>query len=177
FVVLDVLEDVEADDAVDLLRVELGALRAGEREEIRRDPDVGEAPELRRQLPDVVRLDVGGDDALAVGEEARLVADAGADLQYPAPEVRLEALVEPLIVRAERRHPPERDRADVVGGRLPAEVLQDRKDGLERVLQADLLPFLVRAAVVRDRDLVDARAHPRDLARDLRLDAEPLALE
>ena len=55
--------------------------------------------------------------------------------------------------------------------------LQERPDRLERVLQPDLLALLVGAAVVRDRHFVDARAHPRDLAGDLGLDAEVARLQ
>ena len=87
-VVLDVLEDVQADDRVDALGGEVADVRVREREAERGDADVRAALELRLQLADVVRLDVGGDDALLVREEAGLVPDAGADLEDAVPEPR-----------------------------------------------------------------------------------------
>src|SRR4051794_28846909 len=57
---------------------------------------------------------------------------------------------------------------------------QDAIQGVEGVLEADLLALLVGAARVADRDLVDAPrrlAAPRDLGGDLRLEAEAVRLE
>src|SRR3954453_14932512 len=45
-------------------------------------------------------------------------------------------------------------------------------DGEDAVAPGDLLALFVRAAVVGDRHLVQARAAAQDLRRDLRLEAE-----
>ena len=79
---LDVLEHVHAHDRVDAARRCRSARSAslsGKRNDATRTLlAVLEPP---AQLAQVVRLDVGGDDPLAVGEVARLVADARADFE------------------------------------------------------------------------------------------------
>src|SRR6185436_6421352 len=56
--------------------------------------------------------------------------------------------------------------------RRPAPEAKNRIDGLEGVFQPDLLSFLIRSSVIRDRHFVDARPHGGHLLRDLGLDAE-----
>ena len=173
-VILDVLEHVHADDRVDPLLFEVGAVLRGERKPERGDADVSLFLEPRAELPHVVRLDVRRDDALFVGEKTRLVPHTRADLEDARPEPGLDPVVKPAVVDRELSHPAQRDRPDVAVGRLPAEVLENRPDGLEGVLGADLLAFLVRAPAVRDGDFENPGAHARHLARDLGLDAEAL---
>src|SRR6476469_8598473 len=62
-----------------------------------------------------------------------------------------------------------------VRGPVPDDAVQ----GVEGVLQADLLPLLVGPPGVADRDLVNApgRAAPGDLGRHLRLEAEPVGAQ
>jgi hypothetical protein len=106
-------------------------------------------------------------------------------LPNPAPISRtrgptdlLEPVREPLVVWLELAHARERHVADVarVLG-LAHGVAHDRPHRGERVLQADLLALLVRAAVVRDGHLEDPVAAARHLGRDLRLDAEAAGLD
>src|SRR5436190_14491838 len=61
-------------------------------------------------------------------------------------------------------------------------VADDADERAEGVFQADLLTFLVGAAGVADRHLVDAPGRParpaaRDLGRDLRLEAAAVAAQ
>ena len=58
-VVLDVLEDVEADDGVDRLGRKVAGVVAGEGKTERSDPDVRAPVVLAPELLDVVGLDVG----------------------------------------------------------------------------------------------------------------------
>ena len=54
-------------------------------------------------------------------------------------------------------------------------VAQNCEDRFECVLESDLLPFFVGAAIVGDRNFVDAGAAACELQRDFRLDAESRA--
>ena len=56
-------------------------------------------------------------------------------------------------------------------------VLQDAPHGADAVAPADLLAFAVGTAGVRDADLVDATAEPRDLGGDLGLEPEAVFLD
>src|SRR4051812_31463784 len=55
---------------------------------------------------------------------------------------------------------------------VPEAVLEERPHGREAVLPRDLLPLVVGAPVVADRQLVDPEAATADLGGQLRLDAE-----
>src|ERR1022692_3761623 len=59
----------------------------------------------------------------------------------------------------------------------PDAVLDDRVDGANPVLPADLLPLVVGPPRVADGDLVDAQPHLGDLGGQLGLDAEPALLD
>ena len=87
-VVLDVLEDVQADDRVDRLRREVGPIGVREGKAERCDADVRPVAEPSLQLADVVRLYVGRDDPLPLDEEARLVPDPRPDLRIRFPRKR-----------------------------------------------------------------------------------------
>ena len=94
------------------------------------------------------------------------------------PEGAAKAIREPAVVGLELGHAGQRDVPDVLGIlRLPHRVAHDRPEGRDGVLPADLLAFLVGAPVVRDRHLVDPVAAPRDLRRDLGLEAEAVRLD
>src|SRR6202162_5399000 len=108
----------------------------------------------------------------------RQVPEARADLQHAAPERVREPSDEPAVVGLELCEARQCDVADVSGlFRLAEPVLDDRPERRAGVLPPDLLPFVVRAAVVGDRNLVDPVAAPGDLRRDLRLDAESPRLD
>src|SRR5439155_4711561 len=68
--------------------------------------------------------------------------------------------------RARRRRPRRRRRS------AEQTDAQEHADRLEAIPPRDLLPLCVGAAVIRDRQLVDAELALADLGGDLRLDAE-----
>ena len=175
------LEHVAADDRVDAETAQLLARLLAQGERVGRDARArlvakAAAEKLDRDGVEIRRDDELGGRTVCPGleEVARDVPEAGADLEDPTPEHAAEAPDEPAVVRLELRHPLEGHVAHVIRVlRLAHAVLDDRPERGEGVLQADLLPFLVGPAVVRDRHLVDAVAAPRDLRGDLRLDPEP----
>ena len=177
-VVLDVLEDVQADDRVDLLRFELLAVGRGERESGTRRSSRSSGPRTwpsargrsgprrrRRRRARGRRRSASGSrrPSRPRGSASRARRRTGRGAR------RCRARASPSSGASS---PPTSPR-----GASQRKYFRIDPDGLEGVLQADLLPFLVRPAVVGDRDLEDPRAHPGDLARDLGLDPEPLRLQ
>ena len=97
----------------------------------------------------------------------------------PAPErLRLASALAARLRAAISIRSARRGEAAAREAGFPASaVLQDAPQRAEAVLPADVLAFLVGAAVVGDADLVYAEPRPRDTRRDLRLEAEPVLLE
>src|ERR1051325_2530911 len=95
-IVFDMFEHVHADDRVDVLGSEIVQVVCRQWKPEGRDAYVGPLAEPRLELPDVMRLDVGGDDSVPNDEVPGLVADTGADLEDPRSDVVPEAGIQPL---------------------------------------------------------------------------------
>src|SRR5438309_1240767 len=110
-VVLDVLQDVQADDGIEPLGAESGAHRGQPQ---LRDRHVRPPCEPLAQPVKVVALGVGEHDPLAVDQERRHVADSGPDLEHPAPHPGAQPVEHPAIVAGGRGHALERRGPDLI---------------------------------------------------------------
>src|SRR5215210_676449 len=170
--IADVLQHVQADHRVELpvpglegprvLEVDAGHLEVG----------LAEGEVL--QIVDVVRVDVAREIEVARQQPGGDVADAGADLQHPGADVGRDRLGHPAVEALGPFEAGEDVGAVLVLGVDVVEeaVLDDRPQGLEGVLPADLLAFAVGAAEVADGHLEDPALALGDLGRDLRLHGE-----
>ena len=172
-VVLDVLEDVGAHDGVEVVARDVVLRQTGEVE--RPDLDVRGVGEGAAEQVDVLGIELGGEHALARGQEARQQAGPGAHLEDAAADEGLHQVPEEAVVAAQDLHPAQRG----VAGVLAPDVVhhreaEDRPHRGDRVPPADLLALGVHPAVVRDRHLVDPAAQVRHLGRELGLEAEAI---
>ena len=112
-VVPDVLEHVQADDGIEPL---VGERPVHGRQVQPGDLDVGAAGVFLAQARQVVGLGVGENDALAVKEKIREVADAGADFQHVGPDPAPQPVEHPAVVARGRGEPFQGGRTEDVLG-------------------------------------------------------------
>ena len=103
----------------------------------------------------------------------RRVARSVVDHEDPVDELRDPASVETISCSSSSRRHDDRDRLAVDHPETVRDPdAQQHPDGAKAVAPGDLLPLLVAAAVVGDRQLVDPQLALADLAGDLGLDPE-----
>ena len=102
--ILDVLEDVHAHDRVDPFVQQIGFLSRPERKPERRQAEIRLRSEPAVQRVEIELIEIRSDDAFAVGEITRLIADTRSDFENALAEKRVEAVVQPLVVSLETGH-------------------------------------------------------------------------
>jgi len=121
----------------------------------------------------VFLVQIGGNVTLAALDElAGEVSHAGADFENAFADVGTDGVGHPAVEVGRVGKGVENGHAGFVIDVGGEGILGDDPEGFERVFQADLLAFLVGAAVVADRDFVDSGLPLGELNGDLGLEAE-----
>jgi len=140
--------------------------------------DVRAMLETRLQSREMAAIDVRGDITItAEGKRPRQVAHASAHFEHAPSQERPDGIGHPEIKT--RRH---RKRIQNFGRWIFVKIgSQSTTDNdpqrLKSVLEADLLPFLIRSAFIADRHFINTRLPLRDLDGDLRLESEAVAVK
>lgn len=177
-IVFDVFEDVDADDAVPMgIVVQRGNGAAND----------GDVRHIGFEHLAEIGVWLDGEDGFDGGEGGNFrgdLADAGADLDNVALEVRAKFDEEPFAVILRLLQCLEleivRERKFIGTARhglVEEIVLQDAAEGADTIFPTDLLAFGIGAAVVGDGHFVNAGIEFGDLRGDLGFEAEAVLLD
>src|SRR5207344_3209422 len=124
----------------------------------------------------VLRVHVGYQVAFGSGsQEARDVSDTGSDFHDRGSQVRLDGFRHPPVETWRRRKRLQRLRASIFVNVARQAGPQDHVEGLQAVLEPDLLALFISPSVVGDRRFIDSGPALGKLNGQFRLNAKTVA--
>ena len=165
-IIVDVLEDIEANDRIHLSFERAVVLRLVCVKSV--DMHCGAMLERVRELLEILGLDIGCDVVTSAWAElAGHVADACANFEHRSSHIRRNSAGHPTIEPASLRDRTEERRGGVrvqLAGEAPT---QNHPGRVERVSQTDFFPLFVCAAVVADGRFINPSLASGEFDREL----------